>query len=277
MLRAPHAAAVATALIAAAMPADMSAAAEAERASGGGQAPGTIVIDAAQGIEWLRKTRVVIARGDARAVRDDQEVRADVLTAEYRERPDGSLEVWRIDADGNVRFTSPSESAFGEKATYNIDKQFLTISGGERVGVTTPSSRITAEEQIDYDRKARTLIARGNAVAVEGDRTLFGDIITVHLREQTDGQSPLQRLEAERNVRLVTADEDFRADRGTYDLDSGVATLDGSVKIVKGNNELYGCHGETNLKTGVSKLIACQGEADGRVRGIILPESLEKQ
>jgi lipopolysaccharide export system protein LptA len=277
MLRAPHAAAVATALIAAAMPADMSAAAEAERASGGGQAPGTIVIDAAQGIEWLRKTRVVIARGDARAVRDDQEVRADVLTAEYRERPDGSLEVWRIDADGNVRFTSPSESAFGEKATYNIDKQFLTISGGERVGVTTPSSRITAQEQIDYDRKARTLIARGNAVAVEGDRTLFGDIITVHLREQTDGQSPLQRLEAERNVRLVTADEDFRADRGTYDLDSGVATLDGSVKIVKGNNELYGCHGETNLKTGVSKLIACQGEADGRVRGIILPESLEKQ
>jgi hypothetical protein len=49
------------------------------------------------------------------------------------------------------------------------------------------------------------------------------------------------------------------------------------VKIVKGNNELYGCHGETNLNTGVSKLIACQGEADGRVRRIILPESLGKR
>jgi lipopolysaccharide export system protein LptA len=78
-------------------------------------------------------------------------------------------------------------------------------------------------------------------------------------------------------VRLVTPDEDIRADRGTYDLDSGVATLDGSVKIVKGNNELNGCSGEINLKTGVSKLIACRGEADGRVRGIILPESLKKQ
>jgi lipopolysaccharide export system protein LptA len=274
MLHVPHAAAVATALIAAAMQADISAAVE--RAPGGGHAPRTIVIDATQGIEWLRKTRVVIARGDVRAVRDDQEVRADVLTAAYRERPDGSFEVWRIDADGNVRFTSPSDSAYGEKATYNIDEQFLTISGGERVCVTTPSSRI-AEEQIDYDRKARTLIARGNAVAVEGNRTLFGDIITAHLRERTDGQSSLRRVEAERSVRLVTADEDFRADRGTYDLDSGVATLDGSVKIAKGNNELYGCHGEANLNTGVSKLIACQGEADGRVRVIILPESLEKR
>jgi lipopolysaccharide export system protein LptA len=161
-------------------------------------------------------------------VRDDQEVRADVLTAAYRERPNGSVEVWRIDADGNVRFTSPSDSAFGEKATYNIDEQFLTISGGDRVGVTTQSSRITAEEQIDYDRRARMLIARGNVVAVEGNRTLYRDIITVHLRERTDGQSSLQRLEAD-NVRLVAADEDFRADRGTYDVDSDVATLDGCL------------------------------------------------
>jgi hypothetical protein len=61
MSHVPHAAAVATALVAVAMQADISAAADAERASDGGQAPGTIVIDAAQGIEWFRKTRVVIA------------------------------------------------------------------------------------------------------------------------------------------------------------------------------------------------------------------------
>jgi lipopolysaccharide export system protein LptA len=277
MLRASHAAAIATALLAGAVRPDISVVTEAERGLGGGQARGAIVVDAAEGIEWFRNTRVFIARGDARAVRGDQEVRADILTAQYRERPDGSMDVWRIDADGHVRFRSPSESAFGEKAIYDIDKKFLTISGGEQVGVTTSRSRITAEKQIDYDTKARTLVARGNAVAVEGDRTLSGDVITAHLREQTDGQLSLQRLEAEGEVRLVTADEDMRADRGTYDLDSGVAMLDGSVKIVKGNNELYGCHGETNLKTGVSKLIACREEADGRVRGMILPESLKKQ
>jgi hypothetical protein len=51
-----------------------------------------------------------------------------------------------------------------------------------------------------------------------------GDVITVHLRERTGGQSPLQRLEAEREVHLITPDEDIRADRGTYDLDRGIAT-----------------------------------------------------
>ena len=272
MFRAVRVAAIATALVATAMQPGVAAAAQAETAPGGRQAPGRIVIDAAQGIEWLRKKRVVIARGDTRAVQGQQEVRADVLTARYRERPDGSAEVWRIDAEGHVRFASPSASAFGEYATYDIDKQLVTISGGEQVSVTTPTSRITAR-QIDYDMRARTLIARGRAAAEEENRRLSGDVITVHLRERTDGQSPLQRLEAQRDVHLMTPDEDIRADRGTYDLDSGIATLDGSVRIVKGNNELNGCRGEINLKTGVSKLIAWRGEADGRVHGIILPET----
>lgn len=242
------------------------------------QVPGAILIDAAKGIEWVRTARLVIARGDARAKRDDQEVRAEVLTAHYRERPDGTIDVWRIDADGKVRYTSASESAFGERATYDVDKQVMTISGGEQVGVTASTSRITAEKELEYDRKTRTLIARGNAVAVDGDKTVYGEVISVHLREQVEeGQSRLQQLKAEGNVRVITPEEDIRADRGTYNVESGVATLDGSVKIVKGTNELNGCRGETNLRTGVSRISACPGQFNGRVRGMILPESLKNQ
>lgn len=252
------------------------AATAAEIGSDNRQVPGAILIDAAKGIEWVRTARLVIARGDARAKRDDQEVRAEVLTAHYRERPDGAIDVWRIDADGKVRYTSASENAFGERATYDVDKQVMTISGGEQVGVTASTSRITAEKELEYDTKTRTLIARGNAVAVDGDRTVYGEVISVHLREQVEeGQSRLQQLEAEGNVRVITPEEDIRADRGTYNVESGVATLDGSVKIVKGTNELNGCRGETNLKTGVSRITACPGQSNGRVRGIILPKSLK--
>jgi lipopolysaccharide export system protein LptA len=254
------------------------AATAAEIGSDNRQLPGTVLIDAAKGIEWVRTARLVIARGDARAKRDDQEVRAEVLTAHYRERPDGGIDVWRIDADGKVRYTSPSESAFGERATYDVDKQVMTMSGGKQLGVTASASRITAEKELEYDTKTRTLIARGNAVAVDGDRTVYGEVISVRLREQVEkGQSRLQQLEAEGNVRVITPEEDIRADRGTYNVESGVATLDGSVKIVKGTNELYGCRGETNLETGVSSITACPGQSDGRVRGIILPESLKNQ
>ncbi len=240
--------------------------------------PGAILIEAGESIEWVRPARVIIARGDARAARDDQELQANVLTAHYREKSDRSIEVWRIDAEGKVRFVSPSQSAFGEKATYDVDKQVMTMSGGEQVGVNTSTSRITAKKELEYHTETRTLVARGGAVAVEGDRTLSAEVIIVHLRERVeDGQSPLQQLEAERNVRVVTPEEDIRADRGTYNADTGVATLDGEVKIVKGANQLNGCRGEANLRTGVSRIIACPDQPDGRVRGMILPESRRNQ
>ena len=181
------------------------------------QAPGAIVIDAAKGIEWVRNAQLIIARGDARARRDDQELRAEVLTAHYRERPDGSIDVWRIDADGKVRYASPSESASGEKATYDVDKQIMTMSGGKQLGVTASTSRITAEKELEYHTRTRTLVARGNAVAVDGDRTVYGEVITVKLREQAEeGRSHLRQIEADRNVRVVTSEEDIRADRGVY-------------------------------------------------------------
>ena len=90
-----------------------------------------------QGIEWQRPARLVIARGDAKAVRGDSEVRAEVLTAHYRDKPDGSMEVWLIDAVGDVRLTSPGQSGYGETGTFDLDKDTLVISGGKQVGVTT--------------------------------------------------------------------------------------------------------------------------------------------
>jgi lipopolysaccharide export system protein LptA len=240
---------------------------------------GAIAIEADQGIEWQRQARLVIARGNAQAVRGDMQLNAQVLTAHYRERTDGSTEVWKIDAEGDVILKTPGETAFGERGNFNFDKNLMTLTGGTEVGVTTAGSRITARKEITYDTRTRTMIARGDAVAVEEDRTLHGDVITVYLRDKpAEGQSRMRRLEAERNVRLLTGGDDIRADRGTYDVDSGQATMTGSVKILRGPNVLTGCRGEANLKTGVSTLFACTDERRGstRVQGVILPEAAKK-
>ena len=42
------------------------------------------------------------------------------------------------------------------------------------------------------------------------------------------------------NVRMDTATEIIRGERGTYNIDSGMATLDGNVKITQGSNQLNG-------------------------------------
>jgi lipopolysaccharide export system protein LptA len=238
--------------------------------------PGAIAIEADQGIEWQRRARLVIARGNAQAVRDDLQVNAQVLTAHYRERPDGSSEVWKIDAEGDVTLKRPGELAYAQRGSFDLDKDLLTLSGDSEMAVTTDTSRITAHREISYDARTRTLVARGDAVATEADRTLYGDEITIYLRERpVEGQSRMRRLEAERNVRLLTGGDDMRGERATYDVDSGKATLSGSVKIIRGTNVLTGCRAEANVTTGVSTLLACPNESRGsrRVQGVILPEA----
>ncbi len=236
---------------------------------------GAITIDAEQGIEWQRTARIVTAKGNATAVRADTTVRADTLTARYRQRPDGSIEVWRIDGDGAVRVTSPRQNAFGDKGSYDVAGSKMSISG-RQVGVTTPTSRITAEERIDYDVDGRTLVARGNAVVVDGDRTLSGDVVTIRFAEDATGATRPQQIDAEGRMKLVTPSETVTADSGTYDVARQLATAEGSVQVVQGSNRLNGCRGEMNLQTGVSRMFACVGESGGRVHGVILPNTLKR-
>ena len=67
----------------------------------------------------------------------------------------------------------------------------------------------------------------------------------------------------------MTNDEIVRSRTGTYDVDSGVVTLAGSVKITRGPSQLNGDRATVNLQTGVSELFSGDG---GKVRGLIVPE-----
>lgn len=239
-------------------------------------APGAITIDAEQGIEWQRSARTVTARGNATAVRGDTTVRADVLTARYREGADGSVEVWQIDGAGALRVTSPRQTALGEKGTYDVVGKKMSISGGKQVSLTTATSKITADQSIDYDIAGKRLVARGNAVVVDGERTLSGDVIIIRFAEDAEGQARPQQIDAQGRMRMVTPSETVTADSGTYNVTAQLATASGSVQVVQGVNRLNGCRGEMDLRTGVSRMFACPGEDGGRVQGVIMPNALKR-
>lgn len=237
-----------------------------------------VEIEADTGIEWQRHVKVVVARGNARAVRGDIHVRADELRARYRDRPDGSTQIWRLEGDGNVQISSPTETAYGEAATYDFDQNLLVLKGGERVRLVTDSDEISAERQLEYSPQTNTLIARGNALAVQSDRRLQAEQLTAHLVRDASGKSRVQNVEAVDRVKVITPQDVFAADRGTYNAETGIATLTGSVKIVRGANQLNGCRGEVDLKSGVSRLFACGRGDSGTapVRGIIRPNDKTK-
>lgn len=237
---------------------------------GGGDSKTPIEIYADNGIEWQRDNLIVLARGNARAVRGDLQVKADVLRAYYREKPGGGTDIQRLDAEGHVQISTPGETAYGHDAVYNLDDQIVVLHG-RKVRLITDQDTITADRQLEYWEAKRMAVARGNALAVRGDRRLRADVLVAYFRETAKGQSKVHRIEAFDNVHVDTAKEKAVADRGVYNVESGIATLTGSVKIARGPNRLKGCTAEVNLNTGISKLFGCPGAKGGRVRGLIKP------
>src|SRR3546814_19002938 len=67
------------------------------------------VVTARDSLEYWEGQRKAIARGNAEAIHEDKQIRADVLTANFQENAQGELEVHRIAAAGNVDIQTAKE------------------------------------------------------------------------------------------------------------------------------------------------------------------------
>lgn len=231
-----------------------------------------IEIDADDGIEWNQKAQLYVARGNARAAQGDVAVHADTLTAYYRKAKTGRTDIWRIDARGNVRITSPTQTAYGDNGTYLVEDGVLVLKG-KKVRIVTPTDKISARDSIEYWEKRNMAVARGDAVITRNDKRLRADLLTAHFLKDKDGKTRIRKIDAFDNVLISSADEIVRAKEGVYDVQSGIAKLTGGVKITRGSNQLNGEYAEVNLNTGISRLFSGKG---GRVQGLIVPQEAKK-
>ena len=83
----------------------------------------------------------------------------------------------------------------------------------------------------------------------------------------------MKQIDAIKNVVISTPNEIVRASEGVYDVQSGIATLTGSVKITRGQNQLNGESAVVNLNTGVSRLYG--GGRQG-VEGVFTPDQAKQ-
>ncbi|MFN4281662.1 MAG: LptA/OstA family protein [Alphaproteobacteria bacterium] len=276
---------------------------------GGDDVPLEVYAD--NGIEWRQNDSTYVARGNARAIKGTTTVYADVLTAHYRNAAGstaagaagGGSEVWKVEAIGNVRIVSTQETAYGEKAVYTIDDGALIMTGGN-LKLVTPRETITARDRLEYWDKQDLAVARGDALAItEEGRRIRADTLNAKFKpaqnrqagskpaaqpqptrvaagananRQPRGDSRLDRMDAIGNVVITTPDEVARGERGVYFEDSGIATLTGSVKITRGQNQLNGDAAEVNLRTGISRMINRPGNA-GPVRALLVPEKRDDE
>ena len=253
-------------------------------------------VTADNGLELQQDNKRAIARGNARLVQGDVSVHADELTADYRTRADGENEVYRIFASGHVTMKSTSETATGDAAIYDFDKAVLVLEG-EVVRLVNDDGSVTANQALQYWSNERVAVAEGTAVAVDKQRhRISGDKLIAFFRE--DGASPDRSMSGNRslsstpargeivyvqafgNVRMETPKETIHSERGTYNIETGIATLDGSVKITRDKNQLGGGFAVVNVKGGTSRIFSSAAQAgmartkeNVRVKALIAPKT----
>ena len=251
-----------------------------------------IEVSADNGLELQQDLKRAIARGNAKLVQGDVSVVADELIADYR----GDNDIYRVYAIGHVTMKSASETATGAAAVYDVDKAVLVLTG-DPVTLVSNDGTVTAHQTLQYWANERVAVAEGNASAGDTQqRQIHGDRLIAFFREdgaakpsnskakagmnQPRGRGDINYVQAFGNVRMSTSNEDIRSERGAYNIDTGMATLEGNVRITRDKNQLNGGFATVNVRGGVSKLFASAAQAgqpgmreNARVKALIAPST----
>jgi len=258
-----------------------------------------ITVTADSGIEWQKQAQVYVARGNAVATRGTTQVRADTLTAHYRPAKGaagandlGGNEVYRLDADRHVVISNGANTVIGDRAVYDVGQQIAVITGRD-LRLTTATDVVTARDSFEWYDQQQLAVARGNAVAVKGDRRIRADVLTAHMikdkpadaakpagaatakaassapagRSAAIGAKPsspnpaeaensrISRIDAQGNVVVSTPTDVGRGKFGVYDAVKGFVTLLGDVTITRGQNIIRGQYAVVDLNTNVSRIM----------------------
>jgi lipopolysaccharide export system protein LptA len=234
-----------------------------------------IEVEASEALEWRQEEKLFIARGDAVFRQGELQVNAATLTANYRETEAGETDIYRMTAEGGVVITRGTDRITGGHAVYDVDTEVFTMTGGP-LRLESGEDVITAERSLEFRQAQQVAIATGNATATRGTDHLEAEVLTGHFAPGPTGDLALSSVEADGGVRITTATDVVTGDSATYDIKGELATLTGSVKLTRGQNQLNGDYAEVNLATGVSRLLTRPGSGE-RVRGLLVPEEGEQQ
>jgi lipopolysaccharide export system protein LptA len=235
-----------------------------------------IEITADNGIEWHQKSGKIIAKENVVAKKGNVSLKCDEMTALYREKENGNMEVYRMEAKGNVTIKSPKEKAIGSYADYDIDKALMVLKGAP-AQILTPTETISASEAIEYWQVAKKAVARGKVLAKQGNKTIRADVLSAFFKNSKKGAFELYRAEGYGNVLIKSGKSSISGDKGIYSPNAFLASLKGNVVISQGKNSLKGEYAEMDLKTGISRLkaVAKGSKKKGKVKGKFIPNSLK--
>ncbi len=115
--------------------------------------------------------------------------------------------------------------------TFSLKAQAQGLNFGS--GDSDVPIEVFADQGIEWHQEELTFLARGNARAVRGEVTVFGDELQAFYRRLPDGGTEIWRLDAIGHVRIETPGEKAYGEHGVYDVDNAILVLSGgTVRLV---------------------------------------------
>lgn len=243
-----------------------------------------IEITATKTVEWLRNQNQYVARENVVVTQGKMTINTDLLTADYRDSAQSSMEIWQLTAEGNVQIKDATNTAYGDRAVYDVTTGIATLTGKD-LKIVSPEQTVTAHEKMEYHANERLAKAMGKVKVVRGQNTLTADTLTAFFKDNaapattpasaSSTGGSLDRLEAEGNVVITTPTETLRGQKGVYNAATNTAAIKGKVKIERGENLIEGERAEVDLTTNISKMFGSD-KPGGRVRGVFFPGTEKK-
>lgn len=214
-------------------------------------------------VEVRQNEQKIVAVGNAVASKQDNTVYADEMSADYTKNAQGKIEFQTLHAKGSVRMESPSTKAFGNTLNYDLKKEEITLIGTPAKIVTDKGNTITAEEKIIYYPEKQMAVATGNVMADDQQNKVYADRMVSYFEKDAQGNLEMERIEIFDHVKIITPQATATALRGIYQPKESLVRLYDDVIINQDGNILKGDYAETNLTTGISRMISRKGRVSG--------------
>lgn len=225
---------------------------------------GDITLDADEQVEYHQKEQKLVAKGNAKATKDNLSIHADTLIGYYN--PQSKNKISRIEAHQNVKMITPDANAFGDKMIYDVKDDTATLTGNP-AQIKNADFNITSEGPIIYYQSQQKAVAQKNVKAIDNKGNhVYADLMTAWFVKDENNKLILDKIDIEQNVKITSKDATVTALKGTYHARLGKIFLYDDIVINQQGNILKGSKAETDLNTSISKILS--GEKSGRVSGV---------
>lgn len=134
---------------------------------------------------------------------------------------------------------------------------------------------IEADEAIEWNRAEKQYIARGNAVAVQGDSRIKADLLVADYAENKDGETEIRNLTATGTVRIQNPTYKAFGDKAVHNVQKNTTIITGRALSLEGDNMVVTArdaleyHGNNNVAYARGNARAVQGNDVVRAETLI--------